>query len=199
MAAFSEEEFLRLGFEAQGDFSWSISKRENQIKNFRSLYGTSPKILSIIWAEIWTALQSTGNAASAIPLYMLILYRWMKSNQSENELKSCFGGISVRTIRKWRRILVVQVANLRTTKIDSNWNNTNGLLRGRTVDGIHYPIDEPRPFSTSYSSHKLGRKAGFDYEFVVSTDRDCLCWLNGPFPAGKNDKTWSFSQSWASS
>ena len=127
MAAFSEEEFLRLGFEAQGDFSWSNSKRENQIKNFRSLYGTSPKILSIIWAEIWTALQSTGNAASAIPLYMLILYRWMKSNQSENELKSCFGGISVRTIRKWRRILVVQVANLRTTKIDSNWNNTNGL------------------------------------------------------------------------
>lgn len=133
MAAFSEEEFLRLGFEAQGDFSWSISKRENQIKNFRSLYGTSPKILSIIWAEIWTALQSTGNATSAIPLYMLILYRWMKSNQSENELKSCFGGISVRTIRKWRRILVVQVANLRTTKIDSNWNNTNGLLRGRTT------------------------------------------------------------------
>ena len=130
MAAFSEEEFLRLGFEAQGDFSWSISKRENQIKNFRSLYGTSPKILSIIWAEI----QSTGsNETSAKPLHMLLLYRWMKSNQSENELKSCFGGISVRTIRKWRRILVVQVANLRTTKIDSNWNNTNGLLRGRTT------------------------------------------------------------------
>jgi hypothetical protein len=55
------------------------------------------------------------------------------------------------------------------------------------VDCIHYLIDEPRPFSTNYSSHKFGGNAGVSYEFVVCTFKPKLCWLNGPFPAGTHD------------
>lgn len=58
-----------------------------------------------------------------------------------------------------------------------------------TVDGIHYPKEEKRPFSTSMSSHKLGGKAGLCYELCVSTHKPQLTWLNGPFPAAFHDKT----------
>jgi hypothetical protein len=60
---------------------------------------------------------------------------------------------------------------------------------GHTLDGIHYPTDEPRPFTTKYSSHKLGGKAGLMYEFVVCSYKQKLAWLNGPFPAGNHDIT----------
>lgn len=60
---------------------------------------------------------------------------------------------------------------------------------GYTVDGIHYLVDEPRPFSTSYSSHKFGKKAALCYEIVVCTFKSKIAWLNGPYPAGMNDKT----------
>jgi hypothetical protein len=57
------------------------------------------------------------------------------------------------------------------------------------LDGIHYLIDEPRPFSTSYGSHKFGKNAALSYEFVVSTIKPKLVWLNGPFPGGTHDQT----------
>lgn len=56
------------------------------------------------------------------------------------------------------------------------------------MDGIHYPITEPRPFNTSYSSHKLGGSAGLDYEFVFYTHKQKLASIVGPYPAGIGDK-----------
>ena len=56
------------------------------------------------------------------------------------------------------------------------------------MDGIHYPITKPRPFDKIYKSHKLGC-AGLAYEFVVLTHKNKLVAVNGPFPAGTNDKT----------
>lgn len=56
-----------------------------------------------------------------------------------------------------------------------------------TVDCIHYPITEPRPFSKSNCSHKLNA-AGLSYEFVIFTHKDKLVSINGPFIAGTGDK-----------
>ena len=47
-----------------------------------------------------------------------------------------------------------------------------------TVDGIDYPITEPRPFSKAYSSHKLGGSAGLTYEYGIYTHSDKLAWIN---------------------
>lgn len=63
------------------------------------------------------------------------------------------------------------------------------MTLGHTVDCIHYQIDEPRPFSTTYGSHKFGYNAALSYEFVVCTFKPKLAWINGPFPAGVNDIT----------
>lgn len=57
-----------------------------------------------------------------------------------------------------------------------------------TVDGIHYPINEPRPFKKKYKSHKHG-SAGLDYEYCLYAHKPKLAWLNGPFPAGTHDQT----------
>lgn len=63
------------------------------------------------------------------------------------------------------------------------------MRMSRTVDGTHYPIKEPRPFSTRVSSHKFGGKAGLSYEICLSTNKQQIVWLRGPFPAGTLDVT----------
>jgi hypothetical protein len=73
-------------------------------------------------------------------------------------------------------------------QIDPNWEDDSGAILGYTVDGIHYSIEEPRPFKTLYKSHKLG-SAGLDYELVVCTFKPKLAGLRGPFPSGVHDIT----------
>ena len=72
-------------------------------------------------------------------------------------------------------------------QIDPYWQDDDGLRLCATVDCIHYPITEPRPFSTSYKSPKLER-AGLSYEFVILTHKDKLVSINGAFKGGTNDK-----------
>lgn len=56
-----------------------------------------------------------------------------------------------------------------------------------SIDGTHCPIEEPRPWSEKWSSHKLGKKAGVVYEIALRIQSDDLAWVHGPFPAGTND------------
>ena len=58
---------------------------------------------------------------------------------------------------------------------------------GFTVDGIHYIIDEPRPFSMSHGSHKHGY-AALLYEFGLYTHKEKVAWIHGPYPAGTGDR-----------
>jgi len=57
------------------------------------------------------------------------------------------------------------------------------------VDGIHYEIEEPRPFSKKNSSFKYGGKAALAYEFCLCTYKPKMTWLNGPFFASDKDDT----------
>lgn len=74
-------------------------------------------------------------------------------------------------------------------QIDPNWDDDDDTILSNTVDGIHYEIEEPRPFSTAYSSHKFGGKAALTYEFCLSTHKPKMTRLNGPSPAGTKDNT----------
>jgi len=44
------------------------------------------------------------------------------------------------------------------------------------------------PFQKVYGSKKFGGKCALKYELVVSAYFDQILWVNGPFPAGMNDK-----------
>lgn len=59
-----------------------------------------------------------------------------------------------------------------------------------TVDGTHCPQEEPRPFSTKWSSHKLGGSAGLNYEIGLLLHKPQVAWVYGPTPPGQfNDLT----------
>ena len=57
------------------------------------------------------------------------------------------------------------------------------------MDGTHCPIEAPMPFSTKWSSNKLGGSAGVDYELGIAIHDNQLAWINGPFRAGENKIT----------
>lgn len=57
-----------------------------------------------------------------------------------------------------------------------------------SVDGVHFRVWEPRQSpSTSWYSQKYN-KSGLTYEIAVAIHHNQIVWVNGPFPAGENDK-----------
>lgn len=61
----------------------------------------------------------------------------------------------------------------------------DGFIYFGSIDGVHCPIEEPRPFSKEHSSHKLGGSAGVNYELVVCLHKSMLAWVYGPIKPGK--------------
>jgi hypothetical protein len=73
----------------------------------------------------------------------------------------------------------------------SNWREVDvGVVFFFTVDGTHFKINEPTPFSTEWSSQKLGGHAGLNYEIALAIWDTKLLWVHGPTKPGKvNDIT----------
>jgi hypothetical protein len=194
---FTPDEFLELGLKLRSNGignggqigAGGRKKKATQLHEFRSVYGTVPSVLSLIWSDLQTTPFEDDRIDVHIkPEHFLLVYRWLKSYESETELHTSFG-MGEKTIRSHCLKITQKIALLRKIKVDPYWQDDDGLLIGHTIDGIHYRIDEPRPFSTSYSSHKFGGKAGLVYEFCVATHKQKLVWLNGPYPSGTHDKT----------
>lgn len=55
------------------------------------------------------------------------------------------------------------------------------------MDGTDCPIEEPRPFSTTWFSHKF-KGAALKYEIGVDMDGN-IVWISTPYRGGVNDKT----------
>ena len=188
-AVFTADKFLLLGLGiACKTDTWKRWKESSKVEEFVNECGVHPRAV----AQIWDALRTTPFEEDRIdesirPLYLLIAYRWIKRYESVKELKKKYGLGEVR-IRWICKTVPAAVAKLRRLKIEPNWNDDDGVLLAMTADGVHYQIDEPRPFSSSYKSHKHG-SAGLCYEFGVYAHKNKVAWVNGPYPAGTNDKT----------
>ena len=114
VAGFSPQEFLALGFEVRGFTNYTKLNESSQRACFRSLYGTSPSILSMIWADLLHSdLADCQLDAHSKPLHLLIFFRWMRSYETELELKTQFN-MGEETLRKWIRIMAKRVAALRS-------------------------------------------------------------------------------------
>lgn len=61
-----------------------------------------------------------------------------------------------------------------------------GLTFMLSIDGTHCPIEEPRPFSTENSSHKMGGAPAANYELGLLIHQPKLVWLHGPTRPGKH-------------
>jgi hypothetical protein len=65
--------------------------------------------------------------------------------------------------------------------------NDEGVIWMLSVDGTHCPITEPRPFSSEWSSHKLGGKSGVNYEIGLLIHKPKLVWVEGYTRPGKEN------------
>ena len=54
-----------------------------------------------------------------------------------------------------------------------------------SVDGVDFPIHKPSPFDLDWYSHKF-KGPSLWYEVAVSIAGGNICWINGPFDAGKH-------------
>jgi len=52
-----------------------------------------------------------------------------------------------------------------------------------SIDTTDVPIEEPKPFSRKWYSHKF-EGAGLRYEIAVSIKKGYIVWVNGPYPCG---------------
>lgn len=70
-----------------------------------------------------------------------------------------------------------------------SWEDADdGMIFFMSVDGTHCRVEEPRPFSTIWSSHKYGGKAAVNYEIGLLISRAKLIWIYGPTaPGAMND------------
>ncbi len=60
----------------------------------------------------------------------------------------------------------------------------NGSICKITLDGTDVPIQEPRPFSPKWYSHKF-KGAGLRYEVALCIQTGWIVWVHGPFPCGR--------------
>jgi len=118
---FSEDEFLSLGLQLRSNTMatgrWMNLKRSSQIELFKSIYGPHPLAMSLIWIDLQTSpFEADRIDDSTEPAYLLVVYRWLKSYESEKELYSNIG-YTEKKIRYWCEEITQKVALLRKIKV----------------------------------------------------------------------------------
>lgn len=110
---FTAQQFIQLGFEIRGFTKHQKLKHETKLKKFRSLFGISPSIMAAVWEHLRMAAdQQIVISKYCKPIHLLLLYRWLKSYESFDELETDFN-LCVNTIRKWVGKVSTKVALLR--------------------------------------------------------------------------------------
>jgi len=114
------------------------------------------------------------------------LYRYQRECERESTFDS-----SRKTIRKWCWHYVERIQALKADKIvfpsEDDLIGDDWIM---TVDGVHCATNEPGHLIFSmdkkYFSHKK-KRVGLCYKLGIALYESKLIWLNGPFPAGRND------------
>eukprot|EP00977_Amphora_coffeiformis_P007617 scaffold1684_cov214-Amphora_coffeaeformis.AAC.1 len=154
--------------------------------SFRSHFGCSPDVCSILWQKIDERMQPRPRGM--MPKHLLWALLFLKTYQKEDVLAGR-AGTTQKTLRKWVWIIIDGIQKLKQSIIC--WENRKkyGGLHNRwcmvTVDGTDFEILEPRPFSPGWYSHKF-KGPGVRYEVALSINGGDIVHTNGPFMCGHN-------------
>ena len=184
----SEIEFLKLGLRYANYPFPNRCKIDTNISRFKNHYGVHPLTCENMWSDFQnTPNQDARIKADTKPVFLLIGLRFLWTYDTEEILGSFFG-LSAKTVRKYYKECTEKIYLLLPELLTpiEDLNNDDGVFI-LSIDGTHCPIEEPRPWSRKWSSHKLGKKAGVAYEVALRIQKDELAWVHGPFPAGDND------------
>lgn len=180
-----KKQFMRLGLELMGVYKWMTHKHHTNIDRFRKFYGVTPRTCGRLWHRLRTSDDPNICLYSdADPKHLLLAIRFLWRYEVEDEVGRPFGIKSPKTVRKWVKYYLHRMAELLPSLIPKWSDAHNGVIFFFTVDGTHCPIEEPKPFSTKWSSHKFGGHAGLNYEIALRIDKPQLLWLYGPTPPG---------------
>jgi hypothetical protein len=177
----SEEEFLMLGMEIAQINHWRSYLPHTNINRFKKRYGATPLSCTQMWAGL-NAIGEVNNTSK--PKHFLMCLRYLFKYHTYSDLADFFGFATERPVGKWCKIFVKKIQKLLDLKMLSFEEADDGLIFFLTVDGTVCPIEEPRPFSTIWSSHKLGGDPGLNYEVALSISRAKLVHIHGPTPPG---------------
>mgnify|MGYP007080194443 CR=1 FL=1 len=179
----------------------SSVRRSKNIERFHTHFGSSPGVYAAMWSDLQTtavpeALLTPEDMKKTCLEHFLMATHFLKCYSKENQNEGTFK-LCDTTIRKWVWHCVKKIQALKAEKIvlPQHWNptespNANETTFTITVDGIHCRIFEPSHGRYSknpeHYSHKF-KQAGLGYEIALSVFENRCVWMNGPFPAGKND------------
>jgi hypothetical protein len=180
----------------------TIRALDNEI--CESLIGTSYEVCS----ELWNLISPTEieNLIGGHPKHLLWALLFLKCY--------CTEPIDGKTFRKWAWLFVSAMAGLKQRVVSSLliviflahslskivviihqivWKNCFRHWDGIaicliSVDGTDCPIEELYPFDKGIFSEKLNGP-GYKYEVGVCISTADIVWVNGPFKAGRADKT----------
>lgn len=184
MVGFSAKDFLALGLTIAGFNRWQSYKQDANTERFTKKYGAIPQTCADIWSDL-EQQELLNDEEAKHPVRLLIALRFLWAYEYEHDLGSFFN-LTEKTVRQHARVWVKKIEMLLPLKIGELEDYTDevvGFLL--SIDGVHVPIEEPRPFSTIWSSHKLGGSAGVNYELALLINRPQLAWVYGPLPPGK--------------
>lgn len=108
-ARFNSDDFLLLGL------SMSAKKEEKMdnlvsLRKFRTLFGTSPNICSIVWNMVYPS--SNIALKRAKPQHLLWALMLLKTYSEESVMSCLAGGVDEKTFRKWAWIFIQEIESL---------------------------------------------------------------------------------------
>ncbi|CAB9512025.1 hypothetical protein SEMRO_514_G158140.1 [Seminavis robusta] len=182
---FTAHHFMVLGLKYARFPNWQRYKPKRRIHRFKQHFGMKPQTVE----DVWRLLRNSDNPdirlpKKAKPKELLIAIRHLFKYHTEADLAMFFNIKTEKTVRRWANRYVRRISLLFPDLIGTLADNDEGLVFLMSIDGIHCPIEEPRPWSKKWSSHKFGGKPAVNYEFGVLPHKPKLAWVHEPTPPG---------------
>uniref|UniRef100_A0A336L3F9 CSON015158 protein n=1 Tax=Culicoides sonorensis TaxID=179676 RepID=A0A336L3F9_CULSO len=159
----------------------SDTTRSEQVglRRFKSAFGVSPRICSIVWFAIKGDLSQDIREEHL--LWTLLFLKCYNSTDVNRAIVKC----DAKTFRTkvWSVIDVlafIKVILWENRKI----NAVAGQTCFTSIDGVDFKIAEPSPFDPSFYSHKF-KSAGLRYEIGLCLRTGEIVWAHGGFPCGR--------------
>lgn len=165
------------------------TSKTNQ-QRFKDHHGASHTVVSCIWEDLQTANFTPPDVPqhTACIKSLLESLSFLCRYKRETEREAVFDK-SRKTLRKWCLCYLKRIQALKSQKIVFPEFNASDVWI-MTVDGAHCKVNEPGhpefSMDDKYFSHKH-KNSGMSYELGIHLFESKLIWMNGPFPAGRND------------
>lgn len=156
-------------------------------RRFRSSFGASFQTLTVVWNRL---KPKKSISRSAHPKHLLWTMVYLKVHSSESNHCRIVGCRDRGIFRKWITRFSVAMADLSEKVIVwgnrfKGWNGESRCLV--TVDGTDVKVNEPKPNSSVWWSHKHN-SAGVKYEIATCIVTGDIVWFKGPFPCSYQDR-----------